>query len=315
MKITEILAESKQLNEGPLLNKIGDVIGKGVGGVGKGIGAVAGGVAGLGTAIKKGYRAGKATVAGGGDDEEQPTGSTTAPAVGTEPASKKAAGSEKAVTPVKPKGDSATVQGVKSGINKALGAKAFDVNPKVPAAQQAAQTQQATRQAPQAGAAQAPAQQPAQTPQAGAQQTNQLPAKNVQGGQTMYAQVKANIDKLDKKGKQRIMQLLQKSLGAPTAAPAAPKLGVAPTMSTVTKNWDAETGEPLTPKANAEYAKFSPEQKAEIEKNIADKNRKPAKPTQAEIDADREKIMGPTSDSIIRTAKPISESFSLYRKQ
>jgi hypothetical protein len=86
-------------------------------------------------------------------------------------------------------------------------------------------------------------------------------------------------------------------------------------MSTVTKNWDAETGEPLTPKANAEYAKFSPEQKAEIEKNIADKNRKPAKPTQAEIDADREKIMGPTSDSIIRTAKPISESFSLYRKQ
>jgi hypothetical protein len=132
----------------------------------------------------------------------------------------------------------------------------------------------------------------------------------------MYAQVKANIDKLDKKGKQRIMQLLQKSLGAPTAAPAAaPKLGVAPTMSTVTKNWDAETGEPLTPKANAEYAKFSPEQKAEIEKNIADKNRKPAKPTQAEIDADREKIMGPTSDSIIRTAKPISESFSLYRKQ
>jgi hypothetical protein len=37
----------------------------------------------------------------------------------------------------------------------------------------------------------------------------------------VYSQVKANIDKLDKKGKQRILQLLQKSLGTPVAAPAA----------------------------------------------------------------------------------------------
>ena len=131
----------------------------------------------------------------------------------------------------------------------------------------------------------------------------------------MYAQVKANVDKLDKKGKQRIMQLLQKSLGAPAAPAAAPKLGVAPTARARENNWDAETGEPLTPKAKEKYATFSPERKAEIEKNIADKNRKPAAPSQAEIDADRERIMGPTSDSIIRTAKPISESFSLYRKQ
>jgi hypothetical protein len=42
-----------------------------------------------------------------------------------------------------------------------------------------------------------------------------------QTNQTVYAQVKANIDKLDKKGKQRILNLLQKSLGQP-AAPAAP---------------------------------------------------------------------------------------------
>jgi hypothetical protein len=40
----------------------------------------------------------------------------------------------------------------------------------------------------------------------------------------VYAQVKANVDKLDKKGKQRILQMLQKSLTAPApkAAPAAP---------------------------------------------------------------------------------------------
>jgi mRNA-degrading endonuclease RelE of RelBE toxin-antitoxin system len=34
----------------------------------------------------------------------------------------------------------------------------------------------------------------------------------------MYAQVKANVDKLDKKGKQRILQLLQKSLQQPDPA-------------------------------------------------------------------------------------------------
>ena len=34
-------------------------------------------------------------------------------------------------------------------------------------------------------------------------------------------------------------------------------------------NWDEVTGAPLSPTAKAEYANFSPEQKAEIEKNIA----------------------------------------------
>ena len=44
--------------------------------------------------------------------------------------------------------------------------------------------------------------------------------------QTMYAQVKANIDKLDKKGKQRILQLLQKSLAqTPAKGAAAPAQG------------------------------------------------------------------------------------------
>jgi hypothetical protein len=46
-----------------------------------------------------------------------------------------------------------------------------------------------------------------------------------QAGQTMYTQVKANIDKLDKKGKQRILQLLQKSMAAPAAGGAAPAAG------------------------------------------------------------------------------------------
>jgi len=39
-------------------------------------------------------------------------------------------------------------------------------------------------------------------------------------GQTVYAQVKANIDKLDKRGKQKILQLVQKSMATPDPKPA-----------------------------------------------------------------------------------------------
>jgi hypothetical protein len=48
-------------------------------------------------------------------------------------------------------------------------------------------------------------------------------------GQTVYAQVKANVDKLDKKGKQRILQLLQKSMATPDPKPA---VGAAPAATT-----------------------------------------------------------------------------------
>lgn len=62
------------------------------------------------------------------------------------------------------------------------------------------------------------------------------PSAPAAGSQTLYAQVRSQVDKLDKKGKQRILQVLQKSLGqpapsaAPTAAPAAkPATTKAPT--------------------------------------------------------------------------------------
>jgi len=57
---------------------------------------------------------------------------------------------------------------------------------------------------------------------------NQTPAK---AGQTVYAQVKANINNLDKKGKQRILQLLQKSMASPEPKPAAPAAAT-PTATT-----------------------------------------------------------------------------------
>lgn len=70
MKINEIIVE-QQLDE---LN-----IGKAVGSVARGIGAVGGGVAGAWSQMKKGYKAGRAAVAGD-DDEAPPASGGAAPA-------------------------------------------------------------------------------------------------------------------------------------------------------------------------------------------------------------------------------------------
>ena len=72
---------ASKIEEGPIANKVGSAIGKTVGSVAKGVGAVAGGIAGIKGAVKKGFQAGKTTVAGGGDE---PATATT-PATGTAP--------------------------------------------------------------------------------------------------------------------------------------------------------------------------------------------------------------------------------------
>lgn len=58
MKINEVIIEAN------ILDKVGSAVGKTVGGVAKGMGAVAGGIAGIPSAAKKGFQAGKATVSG-----------------------------------------------------------------------------------------------------------------------------------------------------------------------------------------------------------------------------------------------------------
>ena len=80
MKIADIL-EHQNIQEGPL-DTIGTAVGKTVGGVAKAAGAVAGGVAGIGTAVKKGYQAGKATV-GGTSAPQAKAGNTMKRAAGT----------------------------------------------------------------------------------------------------------------------------------------------------------------------------------------------------------------------------------------
>jgi hypothetical protein len=93
MRITEILTESEiqeiqYLEEGPILNKIGNAVGDVAGGVAKGVGAVAGGVAGMGRPFKIGFASGKARVAG--DADPNPTSAdpeqAAAPAAGAAPA-------------------------------------------------------------------------------------------------------------------------------------------------------------------------------------------------------------------------------------
>jgi hypothetical protein len=333
MKITEILVESQQLDEGPILNKIGSAVGKAAGTVAKGVGAVAGGIAGVGSAIKKGWDAGKATVAGAGDDETDPN----APAATAKPA---ATG----------KTPAATAPGGGAGAQPA----ATDINAAGPKGTAPAQNLK--------GAAKVAADKTAAVTQ------NQNAA---QAGQTVYAQVKANIDKLDKKGKQRILQLLQKSVAAPTApaAPAAdPGAGAMGNMAgqlakggaaepntmanaPVSKTNTAKPGnpnaapaaeptaapaaEPTTPPA-ADPATTPVKQRTggrvkgqlsqdpravkRREANAAkqqatEPKKKPAAPSQAEIDADRERIMGVTNDSVIRTRPMMAESFSLFRKR
>ena len=255
MRIQEILIESHQLDEGPILNKIGTAVGKGVGTLAKGVGAVAGGVAGLGSAVKKGFQAGKATVGGAGDDPAAPAAGAAPAAAGVKPA----AGS--GGTSTKPKG---FLAGVKAGQSQGLsafndpnvvgsstpagGAPAADDEDPAPAAG-ATTPPSATdiNKAGPKGTAQAKPIQGTVAKQAAAKTGAALAGQDqAQAGQTMYTQVKANIDKLDKKGKQRILQLLQKSMSAPAAGGAAPAAGGA-----APGNFDGKTGAPLSDKAKA----------------------------------------------------------------
>ena len=200
MKINELLVESQQLDEGPF----GTAVGKAVGGLAKGVGAVAGGVAGMGKAFKKGWDSGKATVAGDPDPNDAQPAAAAAPAQG---AAQPAAGAQAAPAAGAQAAPAATEPGGGAGAHPA----AKDVNAAGPKGTAPAQNLK--------GAAKTAADKTA----AATQDQNAA-----QAGQTVYAQVKANLDKLDTKGKQRILQLLQKSVQqkpakAPAgAAPAAP---------------------------------------------------------------------------------------------
>jgi hypothetical protein len=214
MRINEILTESQlqQLEEGPKLDAFGRGVGKFVGGVAKGVGAVAGGVVGAGKALAKGFRTGKAVV---GDDPDPGAGQPGY----QDPVEPAASTSNTAPAPA------STAAPVGGTMTPAGG-----VQTPAPSTTTPPSAADINAQGPQ-GSAPAVAQSGA-AGQALAKSTSVVDQQQAQSqtkaNQTVYAQVKANVDKLDKKGKQRILQLLQKSLTAPepkaaagAAAPAA----------------------------------------------------------------------------------------------
>ena len=330
MRINELLVESQQLDEGPF----GTAVGKAVGGLAKGVGAVAGGVAGMGKAFKKGFSSGKATVAGDPDPNDEPAAAAEKPAVG---------GAQQPATPpaAEPVGG-ATAQPSAGDINKAGPAGTAAAKPLQGAAKIAAdKTASATAGQDQAAA-----------------------------GQTMYATVKANIDKLDKKGKQRILQLLQKSIAAPAggaapapaapapAAPAsaAPERVAPPGEEPAAGGAAAPAADPAAPAATpgkpnirkpralkpaaapaADPAAAPVKQRTggrvkgqlsqdpravkRREANAAKNKQQAQAPDQAEIDADRERMMGNFTDSVQRhKQRMVAEAFSrgeisLFRKR
>jgi hypothetical protein len=216
MRITEILTESEiqHLEEGPKLDAFGRGVGKFAGGLAKGVGAVAGGVVGAGRALAKGYRTGKAVV---GDDPDPGAG---APGYQdpVEPAASAPASGATAPAAPQPVGGTMTPAGGAEtpAPSTTTPPSAADINAQGPQGSAPAKAQTGA-------AGQALARSTAVVDKTQAQSQEKA-------NQTVYAQVKANVDKLDKKGKQRILQMLQKSLSAPApkaaaGAPPAPKAG------------------------------------------------------------------------------------------
>ena len=280
MRINEILTESQlqQLEEGPKLDAVGRGVGQAVGGFAKGVGALAGGVRGAFTALKKGYQSGKAIV---GDDPDPNAGKPgyTAPVDQTAPAPD-------------PKVAPAPVADPKV-------APAPVADPKVTPAPEPAPAPSTTTppsaaeinaQGPEGSAPAKP-----QTGDAGkalAKSTAVVDKTQAQSqekaNQTVYAQVKANVDKLDKKGKQRILQLLTKSLSAP-----APKSAADPAAAAAKR-----AGAKAAPGAGA-FANMAKTLSQEPTKAAAD----PAAPAADPAAAAAAPVADPAADSAAAPAK------------
>jgi hypothetical protein len=350
MKIHEILVES-QLQEGPILNKISSAVGKGVGTLAKGVGAVAGGVAGLGSAVKKGFQAGKATVGGAGDD----------------PAAEPATTDKRNI--LQKVRD--TMPGSKPTTGTAAGG-----------------TTQATQEPPAAdtdgGTAQATQEPPAQkkptsafgklSAAAAGQPTDDALAANPKAD-TAYAQAQKAIAGLQPEQKKEIVTMLQADPKVKAAMTAKPTPAAEPAATPAAEPAATPAAEPaatpVEPAAGTTYdpakaaadklAKGQADQQAASQqmkatadanaaksaedaaikkaaadarakpgfqqtsadklaiKTAADRGIKEAKEREAKkkkkIAADRAKIMGVTNDSVIRSRPMMAESFSLFRKR
>jgi hypothetical protein len=304
MRLNEILTEDQELQEGPLLNKIGTGIGKAVGGVAKAAGAVAGGIAGLGAAAKKGFQAGKQTVAGAGD-EPAAGGNTAAPAAagsgGGAPAAASSGGAQ-TQTLANPKDpNTGTAPAADSGPPKSntpfgrLSQAAAGQDPDDPAQPAAAEKPAAgatpgTQEKPAAAAAAPTAEKPAA-------QEKQPAAEQPAANDAAFQKVQQNIGKLPPEQQKELMAALmadpevKKALEQPAPASDAEQ------QTAVTPAAQPET--PAAAPAAADQAAAKPGRQRDAKGRFIGKNAPRANPapTQAEIDADRERLLPQTGES------------------
>jgi len=280
MKINELLVESQQLDEGPFTQAVGKVGGK-----------IAKGVANVGKDLKTGFKAGYSGEQPAARDPNVPMNPTTGKPL-TEPerqAHQDAGGkfdgetgdlipSDTKAAPAKSGGLKGALNSFKQGFTKGYKGATTPASDTTTAAP-ADQTAPAAGAAPTSQAAPEPT--PAANPKADAQ-------SKVGVGQ---------INKIIPTLRTRDLMSLKKNLDAviaskqkqPAATPEPAPAATAPAADTTTAA------------APTEPVKKTRKQKAA--------------PTQAEIDADRERLMGPGSESVAKKGRIVSESFSLYRKQ
>lgn len=304
MKIKELLTEDTQLDEGPI-GAVGRGIGNVIGGVARTAGAVKGAVKGAVQRAKSSFAAGEkdavAALTGQPADDTAKADSTPA-AAGTA----SAAQGQQPPAAQKPAGLGGVVQQFKKGMAQGKGQQPATATPAqqtaapTPATGAAAPSTQPEQPAAAPAAPAADATPPAQKPAAPAAEK---PAAN----DTQYAQAQKAIAALAPEQQKEILAALQadpkvkaamskpavkkpaaKAVAAPAAAPAQPATATPP------------AAQPAAAPASAETPA--------VKKKAAKK--KPAAPTQAEIDADRERIMGVTSDSIIRIGNNLSEALA-----
>ena len=306
MKINEILVESQQISEGPLGSAAGAVArgaGKVIGGVAKGVGALAGIPGGIKKAFQKGKQASSDFI--GGDKKAADAGSSEEPAQAA-PAAQQ---SQPAAQPAAQGGGGGFVQGFKQGMGMGGG--------QAPAA---TTTSQVNKQGPSGTA-------PAKVSGAAQQQALAKTAQAAGGdpnkaAQTLYATVKAQVNQLDKKGKQRLLQLLQKSIqqtpAQPAAAAAQPATGpgskTAGTTAAGQPKVEPDLNAPATAAPAAAKSAVGTEQPTTAAGKKQPTPKKKVAPSQAEIDADRARIMGTTTDSVIRKGNMVSEGFTLFKR-
>jgi hypothetical protein len=279
MRINELLVESQQLDEGPFTQAVGKVGGK-----------IAKGIANVGKDLKTGFKAGYS-----GEQPPADAAATTAPAA-TAPV-KKAAPTQAA--PVQKAAGGGVIDQLKKGFAQGGGEPAADTTTAAPAANPEAEKQS----------------------KIGVGQINKIiPTLRTRD----LMSLKKNLDTV-------IAKKSSEKPAAATAAPATDATKAAPASSAApdanapvpvgssftygsvdgqpeawtktAKGWQSSIGGST---AAGSYGKSIEQAYKQSQKNKA--------PPQAEIDSERDRLMGVTSDSIIRKGPVMAESFSLYRK-